>query len=107
MHTKYYYKRVDVPGDTYDFLALQIGMNLLFSDGQIVLKQYRRRKYFVVEAYRLKAAAMQITRLERTRLDRNGGFELTQQLAEAALHQTAEKFDTLEQAMLYFEMIRT
>lgn len=106
MHTKYYYKRVDVSWDMYDFLSLQIGMNLQCSDGQIVLKQYRRRKYFVVRADRLRAAAMQITRLERTRLDRNGGFELTQQLAEAALHQTAEKFDTLEQAMLYFEMVR-
>lgn len=99
MYTKYYYKRVDVRGEAYDFLTVLVGRGLLFFDGYIVLKQYRRRNYFVVKASRLKVA------VGNSMLSPDGGFDFAQQLAEAALHQTAERFDTLEQATLYYHAV--
>lgn len=99
MYTKYYYKRVDVRGETYAFLSVLVGRGLLFFTGYIVLKQYRRHNYFVVKASRLKVA------VGAAMLTHDGGFEFAQQLAEAALHQTAERFDTLEQAMLYYHAV--
>ena len=98
MHTKYYYKRVDVPGGVHDTLVLH--QDLLFFGGPVVLKQYRRRNYFVVRADCLRIA------IAATILALNVEGDRAQQLAEAALHQTAERFDTFEQAMLYFEMVR-
>ena len=99
MCTKYHYKRVDIRGGVYDTLLLHA--DLLLFDGSIVLKQYRRRNYFVVRASCLNAA------VTRTLFAHNPGLDLAYRLAETALHQTAERFDTLEQAMLYFEMVKS
>ena len=87
------YWRVDLgtrenPGIALAHLADAINANK--PPNYIVLHQMRSEKYLVVS-------------VDAWLADKRNN-ETT---AETALHQTAERFDTLEQAMLYFEMVRS
>ena len=87
------YKRVDMGLDSAYLVALEQLYNLLFRPegvgSHIVLHEMPSEEYFVVDidAWRNQKRSPELS-------------------AEQAMHQTAERFDTLEQAMLYFEMVK-
>jgi len=83
------YKRMDVPQDRYSSLEVHISGG---NPPVFILKQSGRQVYYVVDDDAWWTACADLSGLAMSMDD----------LAELALHQTAERFDTLEQAMLYF-----
>ena len=74
----------------------------------IILKRAGRQEYYVVDTYdwcdRQRMLASWFDR-QRMLADKIAGSALLDDIAEIALHQAAERFDTLEQALLYFNAV--
>ena len=106
MSDKHHYKRLDVSGQQYVPVESHTAYarHIALPDGlrYFVLKQYRRKNYFVGD-YRTWISALASIYKHTPRAD----LCAIARPPETALHQTAERFDTLEQAMLYFEMVRS
>ena len=87
------YKRVDMGLDSAYLVALEQLYNLLFRPegvgSHIVLHQGLSKKYLVVD--------MQVWYKQNRQ---------TSTSTEHAMHQAAETFDTLEQAMLYYHLVK-
>ena len=88
------YRRISLGPELDYLIAPEHLYSLLFRPGDvsshIVLRQTPGEEYLVVDMHAWHS------------YDWN-----TELSAEQAMHRVAQKFDTLEQAMLYFEMVRT
>ena len=100
MSAEYHYKRVDIPGQIYRNLNDWLSHTMLYSLKYIVLKQCNQQRYFVVNCVPWVNCTVHMCQLA------GGASDVAaHQPAEATLHQTAERFDTLEQAMLYYHAV--
>ena len=85
----------------YDLL---IHYTLGFS-GTVVLENRSTRQCYVVNMPSW-IGRVNTPNLHARMLSGHGSMDEADQILTDALYQTAERFDTLEQAMLYFEMVR-
>ena len=86
------YKRVDIHDGVYSSLVTHV------SDANppvFILKQRGRQAYYVVDDVEWWEAGFSLSGLAMS----------MDEIAEITLHQTAERFDTLEQAVLYFNAV--
>ena len=74
--------------------------------GTVVLENRRTQQYYVVDMPSWRGR-VSIPYLHSRLLIGYISMDEADQILTDALHQTAERFDTLEQAMLYFEMVRS
>ena len=88
---KYLYKRIDIQQDEYSSLSTHVSN---INPPVFILKQRGRQVYYVVDDVAWWEAVVSLSDLSSS-MDED-------EIAEIALHQAAERFDTLEQAMLYF-----
>ena len=87
-----------------DDYALLLHYTLGFS-GIVVLENRSTRQCYVVDMPSWRGR-VNVDKLHARMLSSNISVDEADQILADALHQTAERFDTLEQAMLYFEMVR-
>ena len=95
--SRYLYARVDTPGrrqykHLIDYVSPRQGTHM-------VLKAQHRQQYFVLNTSTWWATGYPAVK------DFTNWLQNLQQM-NIWLHNNAEKFDTLEQAMLYFEMVK-
>ena len=106
MSDKHHYKRLDIPRQQYSsvesHMAYAIQASLLSEcEHSMLLKQYRRENYFVV-GYRTWVSVLNSIYACTPKAD----LHAIARPAETALYKTAERFDTLEQAMLYYHLVK-
>ena len=87
------YKRIDIQQDEYSSLSTHVSD---VNPPVFILKQRGRQVYYVVDDVAWWVAFFNLSGLAMS----------VDAIAEITLHQTAERFDTLEQAMLYFEVVK-
>ena len=96
--SRYLYARVDTPGRRqYKYLIDYVSPR---QGAYMILKAHHRQQYFVLNTIAWWATGYPAVK------NLNTGLQMLKQM-DVWLHQTAERFDTLEQAMLYFEMVRS
>ena len=95
---RYLYARVDTPGRRqYKYLIDYVSPR---QGAYMILKAHHRQQYFVLNTIAWWATGYPAVK------NLNTGLQMLKQM-DVWLHQTAERFDTLEQAMLYFEMVKS
>ena len=95
--SRYLYARVDTPvRRQYKYLIDYVSPR---QGTYMILKAQHRQQYFVLNTSTWWATGYPAVK------DFTNWLQNLQQM-NIWLHQTAEKFDTLEQAMLYFEIVR-
>ena len=95
--SRYAYARVDIPGRRqYKYLIEYVSPRL---GTHVVLKAQYRQQYFVLNTTTWRTTGYPAVK------NLNTGLQMLKQM-DVWLHNNAEKFDTLEQAMLYFEMVK-
>ena len=95
--SRYAYARVDIPGHRqYKYLIEYVSPR---QGAYMILKAHHRQQYFVLDTFAWWTTGYPVVK------NLNTGLQILKQM-DVWLHNNAEKFDTLEQAMLYFEMVK-